>query len=700
MQEGGTRDRVEGIASNGSVHNSSSWAFPESIAGVESEMAGYEENKEEREDAFFPIPAEGMVGDAIASLTGTPIFIIDREGLIQYANRASQDSFGFREDEAGSYAHISDILHEDDLIQVLQYHTRRRDRDAAVPDRYVARILDRYGRYPEYLLQATYLPDREETLIAAMKVSDVEDAKLPLLNGEMKEYVRYLDSLPDGVVVILNDDITYMNSAAGLMLGSGTKNREAVEGPDVSGLMDRLMQSGPNRSAPIRSIEDVLTTSDGKQLDVEIILVPVSIGGKQGNELIIHDISRQKRIQAEISTRNKQLQIINELVRAANSVDTLEGMLEETIERVVSLMQLDLGWVYLRNPEAKYARLIAPLGVPQSFIERHGRQNTRDFPYNLVFFATQPHYVENLPGRSPGPIDTKILEDLDALCYAGIPLISDSVVVGGLYVGRREQWSFAQFEKETLELLGREIGGSVLRAMLQERLEDAYSDASLYLDIMLHDIKNANAAILGYSRHLREIYRPEGSRYADKVLWHTHHITDILNNVTTIRRITEVPGEMTPINLDALIAAEISQYPDADISFRKTGCYVWADSLLSDVFANLIRNSIKYGGPGVRIWIYGEESDHEITISIEDDGPGIPDEKKSRIFSYFQENLNESGGRGLGLHITRLLIRRYGGKIRPEDRINGKAEAGLAIRFTLQLYEEDVGAERRNFLQI
>lgn len=669
--------------------------FPESIAGVESEMAGEKEKREEGENSFFSIPAGGMVPDAIASLTGTPLFIIDNEGLIQYVNRAGMDSFGLKGDASDSYAHISDILHEDDLIQVLQYHTRRRENNSVVPDQYVARMVDLDGSYPEYLLQVTYMPEREETLIAAMKLSGIKGANIHSLPGGEEGYQRYLDSLPDAVIVIQDDDITYMNAAAGLMMSSDPKQGVGaslfldLQDHDFLSLIEDCTKAGSKPSASAKSIEDILTTSDGKEKHVEILSVPVSFGGKQGTELIIRDISRQKRAQEDISTRNKQLQTINELVRAANSVDTLEGMLEEMIERVVSSMQFDFGWVYLRNPEAKYARLIAPLGVPQPFIERHGRQNTRDFPYNLVFFATQPHYVENLRGRSPGPIDTKILEDIDALCYAGIPLIADSVVVGGLYVGRRDRWSFAPSEKETLELIGREIGGSVLRAMLQERLEDAYNDASLYLEIMLHDIKNANAAILGYSRHLREIYHPEGLQYADKVLWHTHHITDILNNVTTIRRITEVPGEMTPIHLDALIGAEISQYPDADISFRKTGCYVWADSLLSDVFANLIRNSIKYGGPGVRIWISGEESDHEITISIEDDGPGIPDEKKSRIFSYFQENLNESGGRGLGLHITRLLVRRYGGKIRPEDRINGKPEEGLAIRFTLQVYEED-----------
>ncbi len=674
----------------------------ESIAGVESEMAGEKEKREVGEKSFFSIPAGGMVPEAIASLTGTPLFIIDSEGLIQYANRASIESFGLKSDGADSYAHISEILHEDDLIQVLQYHTRRREKNSAVPDRYIARIVDPDGSYPEYLLQITFMPEREETLITAMKVSGIHGADISSPAGGEEGYQRYLDSLPDGVIVIQDEGITYMNAAAGLMMspdpkqGAGASLFLDLQDHDFISLIEDCTKTGAKRSASAKSFEDILITSDGKEKNVEILSVPVSFGGKRGTELIIRDISRQKRAQEDISTRNKQLQTINELVRAANSVDTLEGMLEEMIERVVSSMQFDFGWVYLRNPEAKYARLIAPLGVPQPFIERHGRQNTRDFPYNLVFFATQPHYVENLRGRSPGPIDTKILEDIDALCYAGIPLIADSVVVGGLYVGRRDRWSFAPSEKETLELIGREIGGSVLRAMLQERLEDAYNDASLYLDIMLHDIKNANAAILGYSRHLREIYHPEGLQYADKVLWHTHHITDILNNVTTIRRITEVPGEMTPIQLDALIGAEISQYPDVDISFRKTGCHVWADSLLSDVFANLIRNSIKYGGPRVRIWISGEESDHEITISVEDDGPGIPDEKKSRIFSYFQENLNESGGRGLGLHITRLLVRRYGGKIRPEDRINGKPEQGLAIRFTLQVYGEDEELDRHH----
>ena len=158
--------------------------------------------------------------------------------------------------------------------------------------------------------------------------------------------------------------------------------------------------------------------------------------------------------------------------------------------------------------------------------------------------------------------------------------------------------------------------------------------------------------------------------------------------MTTIRRITDESTEMTSINLDALISAEISQYPEAELSFMRTGCTVWADSLLSVVFTNLIRNSIKYGGQGVRIWISSEETDHEVTVSVEDDGPGLSEDKKIELFSLFQESTAKQGGRGLGLHITRLLIRRYGGKISAGDRVPGRPEKGLSIRFTLRLAEE------------
>ena len=500
------------------------------------------------------------------------------------------------------------------------------------------------------------------------------------------------ENYPHAVIILSGTACRYGNTAARKLFGKnafmkGRLPKLRLVHNEFSELVEMVMPDDGSSPSKPRMVEDKLRISRTRTIDVEIMLVP-SRDAFRNLLVIFRDITRKNQAESELLKRNSQLLMMNEIMKVANSVDTLDDMLEEILHTVIGEMNFDLGWIYLRDTDAKWATIIASSGVPERFIETRLRQNVLDYPFNLVFFAMQQHYVENLPNHPPGPIDSKMLEEIDALSYAGIPLISDSVVVGALYIGRRSRYSFSTFEKKTLEMIGNEIGGTILRGILQDRLEDAYSDASLYLDIMLHDIKNANAAILGYSRRMTEPGGEDAGKYAAKVQWHTNHITDILDNVTTIRRITDESAEMTRINLDALISADISQYPETDISFMRTGCTVWADSLLSVVFTNLIRNSIKYGGPGVRIWISSEETDHEVTVSVEDDGPGIPDDKKMQLFSLFQESTNECGGRGLGLHITRLLIRRYGGKITPGDRIPRRPEKGLSIRFTLRLAED------------
>lgn len=77
-----------------------------------------------------------------------------------------------------------------------------------------------------------------------------------------------------------------------------------------------------------------------------------------------------------------------------------------------------------------------------------------------------------------------------------------------------------------------------------------------------------------------------------------------------------------------------------------------------------------------------------VRVSIEDTGPGIPDDVKHCIFSSFKPD-SPGVGKGLGLHVSRLLVSRYCGSLEIEDRVPGKSSAGLAVRFTLAPYETD-----------
>jgi signal transduction histidine kinase len=131
-----------------------------------------------------------------------------------------------------------------------------------------------------------------------------------------------------------------------------------------------------------------------------------------------------------------------------------------------------------------------------------------------------------------------------------------------------------------------------------------------------------------------------------------------------------------------VIRAEIERIPDAAVSFEGTQAEVWADDLLSEIFANLIGNAVTFGGPDAAITIRVEdfpEEEHTVVVSVEDTGPGIPDGMKEGLF-----DRSRGCGEGLGLYIAGMLAARYGGRIWVEDRVPAYQENGAAFRFTLR----------------
>ena len=73
-----------------------------------------------------------------------------------------------------------------------------------------------------------------------------------------------------------------------------------------------------------------------------------------------------------------------------------------------------------------------------------------------------------------------------------------------------------------------------------------------------------------------------------------------------------------------------------------------------------------------------------VEVSLTDTGPGIPDAMKPTIFDRFMQNSSTRSSYGLGLHITKMLVEAYGGRIWADDRVQGHPEQGAAIRFILK----------------
>jgi PAS domain S-box-containing protein len=222
------------------------------------------------------------------------------------------------------------------------------------------------------------------------------------------------------------------------------------------------------------------------------------------------------------------------------------------------------------------------------------------------------------------------------------------------------------------------------RAALTDRLEEAHREANLYLDIITHDIRNANNVSTMYADLMVDLAEGDLQTYAEKLRSSIWRGNEILRNVATLRRVHEKSVSLAPVSLDAAIREEAGNSPGSSIRYEATAVEVSADSLLPMIFANLIGNAVKFGGPGVEITVRVEEQDGEVLVSVEDTGPGIPDEVKRLLFQRFERGMGRGRGEGLGLYIVRTLVERYGGEVRVEDRVPGHLEQGAAFLFTLK----------------
>jgi signal transduction histidine kinase len=104
---------------------------------------------------------------------------------------------------------------------------------------------------------------------------------------------------------------------------------------------------------------------------------------------------------------------------------------------------------------------------------------------------------------------------------------------------------------------------------------------------------------------------------------------------------------------------------------------------LSQVFQNLIGNAVKYRDPGRSplVAVGGEVHGDAVEVRIADNGLGIPEDSRARIFEPFQRVHGTAGvpGSGIGLAVCKKIVERHGGRIWVESRPG----QGSVFRFTL-----------------
>lgn len=215
-------------------------------------------------------------------------------------------------------------------------------------------------------------------------------------------------------------------------------------------------------------------------------------------------------------------------------------------------------------------------------------------------------------------------------------------------------------------------------------LDEANQETRLYVDIMTHDLGRVLGPALPGAESLAAGLEGEQGGKAVRVSGALRQCAQIIECVAWVDRYRTCDRPLEETDLDRAIRDGIARHPDLPVRYDGTTERVLADGLLSLVFANLLGDVWRYGGSGLNCRIRVEARNGEVLVSLEDDGPGIPDHEKERLFVRPGREGGAVDRPGLGLSIAGALVRRYGGRIWADDREESGYARGTVIRLTLR----------------
>jgi PAS domain S-box-containing protein len=215
---------------------------------------------------------------------------------------------------------------------------------------------------------------------------------------------------------------------------------------------------------------------------------------------------------------------------------------------------------------------------------------------------------------------------------------------------------------------------------VEEELRATSNIATLYLDILQHDIRNQLQAIkigtelLTYERH------PERDpRILSEIASSVERCDNLIAAVHATRDLLQEP--LKRISLCRTLIDCVQEFQEqqkgviVEIDCKVTEATVRADKYIRLLLMNILENAVRHSeDEDTHIWVTLEAHESQYEVRIADDGPGIKDEMKRTLFD------PDRRFGGIGIHQACQIAEKYGGAIEVTDRVQGDWTSGAKFK--------------------
>lgn len=385
----------------------------------------------------------------------------------------------------------------------------------------------------------------------------------------------------------------------------------------------------------------------------------------------------------------EQLRFLHEIARLATTAQTWDELLEIVVDRTRDVLHADVASLYLLDRNGAYLTLAVTNGLDRFQIGR----------------ARVP-FGEGVTGRVAADRRPLVIADVKAdprfLWVRGIdqrrfvasmlsvPLTWHDQIVGVLNVQTEQPRDFSDGDVAQLGAVADLLAGIIEKGRQQteaearvEALKAIDGARSELIALVTHELRTPLAVVRAYADLLAEEPPLRGRQSRDvarretRAAWHratleqVERLDRLVDSIlASVRVVPEGPASVTPVDLGALVDEVITslrpildRHPVEVVpSVRLHGL---ADPpRLRQILEHLVENAVKYAPPDTAITIDWALHEGVVRLGISDEGPGIPDEWRERIFEpYARRDTHTARGSGIGLYAAKRLGESMGARL-------------------------------------